>query len=584
MRRIIHRDVFGLLTLAALLFALPAWAADEWSDPYPGVRILHRTTSEPNEIWVASIELCERGIGAVVTSSEDRGLATSAFARRYGAQLAINGGFYNMQTLAPLGLVVSNGAAWPDSADTARDGFLSFTERNRPTLSLPELVVPFEAEMHNLIPGMPMLVEHGQALNIACTSHYCERHPRTAVGLDQSQGRLLLAVVDGRRSSSRGMTCAELASLMVEQGAYTALNLDGGGSSTFYVEGMGGVLNTPSGGVERNVANHLGLFAGGSTDYARCCIPTEHENPSSTFLDVPAGSWQDEVARTLWEYGISNGCQAEPPMFCPDCDLSRIHAAIFLARAAGIAPLDNPTPTYQDLPRGSFGYGEVEALSAMGVFTGCSNSPRLFCPEDGLSRAGAAAIVVRTLGLPGGDASSFEDVAPESWYYPLVEAAKAYCLVSGCSQTPPQYCPNEVATRIEFGSILVRAFELGTFRHCGPHDPEAEESPEQVEELEQTEAVEVFEQVEAVEEVLEPLDGEDLLLDSADTESERPDEAEQSDTALEPDAMSEELSQRSQSASGGCCRLHAGGAPTTSWGVIALALLALVLSRKSRRQ
>lgn len=87
-----------------------------------------------------------------------------------------------------------------------------------------------------------------------------ELHPRTAVGIDRDTGQVLLLVVDGRQSFSRGYTMVELANLMLALGAEDALNLDGGGSSTLLglrPEGLLDVLNSPSDGSERKVANAL---------------------------------------------------------------------------------------------------------------------------------------------------------------------------------------------------------------------------------------------------------------------------------------------------------------------------------------
>lgn len=92
-------------------------------------------------------------------------------------------------------------------------------------------------------------------------------HPRTAVGIDADGRRLLLLVVDGRSSASRGYTMVELANMMLALGAENALNLDGGGSSTMYsrlVTGEMGVVNEPSDGVERKVPNGLGVFYDGA--------------------------------------------------------------------------------------------------------------------------------------------------------------------------------------------------------------------------------------------------------------------------------------------------------------------------------
>ncbi len=87
-----------------------------------------------------------------------------------------------------------------------------------------------------------------------------ELHPRTAVGIDEDTGDVLLLVVDGRQSFSRGYTQVETARLMRDLGAEDALNLDGGGSSTMVARkasGRLGILNSPSDGYQRPVANGL---------------------------------------------------------------------------------------------------------------------------------------------------------------------------------------------------------------------------------------------------------------------------------------------------------------------------------------
>jgi len=71
-----------------------------------------------------------------------------------------------------------------------------------------------------------------------------KRHPRTAVG-QKKDGTLLFVVVDGRQPLlSAGMTLPELAEFMKKQGAVSAYNLDGGGSSTMVVKSA--IVNSPS--------------------------------------------------------------------------------------------------------------------------------------------------------------------------------------------------------------------------------------------------------------------------------------------------------------------------------------------------
>ncbi len=85
------------------------------------------------------------------------------------------------------------------------------------------------------------------------------RHPRTAVGVT-GDGKLLLVTVDGRQPMAAGMTLDELARLMLQMGATDAINLDGGGSTTLAVRG-GLVINSPSEGRQRPVANAVVVYA-----------------------------------------------------------------------------------------------------------------------------------------------------------------------------------------------------------------------------------------------------------------------------------------------------------------------------------
>jgi exopolysaccharide biosynthesis protein len=85
------------------------------------------------------------------------------------------------------------------------------------------------------------------------------RHPRTAMGITR-KGEVLLVTVDGRQSGlSRGVSLSELAQILLEYGAWDGVNMDGGGSTTMSLRG--GLLNSPSEGIERPIANMLLLYA-----------------------------------------------------------------------------------------------------------------------------------------------------------------------------------------------------------------------------------------------------------------------------------------------------------------------------------
>ncbi|GAA2456742.1 phosphodiester glycosidase family protein [Streptomyces pulveraceus] len=89
--------------------------------------------------------------------------------------------------------------------------------------------------------------------------------PRTAVGFSKDGRTMQILTVDGRQADSGGVTLTELALMMRRAGSYSALNLDGGGSSTLVARTPGSdalrVENSPSDGSERTVPNGLALTA-----------------------------------------------------------------------------------------------------------------------------------------------------------------------------------------------------------------------------------------------------------------------------------------------------------------------------------
>jgi len=104
-----------------------------------------------------------------------------------------------------------------------------------------------------VVDGEPQNHE-GEGNNIAA--------PRTAVGFSKDGRAMQIITVDGRQADSGGVTLTELGLMMRRAGAHSALNLDGGGSSTMVGVGPGGhlrLVNSPSDGRQRRVANALGV-------------------------------------------------------------------------------------------------------------------------------------------------------------------------------------------------------------------------------------------------------------------------------------------------------------------------------------
>jgi hypothetical protein len=250
-----------VLILTALI-ATVASAADTWTTPFAGVRKLYRTSSSPVwQIHAVEIDLEQPGVRLRSSATGERRKTPMAFAQLVGAQIAVNGDFFSYTDYSTSGLAAGSGAAWAGTADTNANATFAFGT-NRYELSAKSSVVAFTASwMQGVVSGHPDLLRNGAITSTQHTGSLCTaRHPRTALGLSQDGKKLYLAVVDGRTTASVGMTCGELATLLQGLGAYHAVNLDGGGSSSMYLAGQG-VVNHPSDGTPRVVANALAVFA-----------------------------------------------------------------------------------------------------------------------------------------------------------------------------------------------------------------------------------------------------------------------------------------------------------------------------------
>jgi len=113
---------------------------------------------------------------------------------------------------------------------------------------------PDLSEVELAIGGKPIILTDGKIPDFGPGEQ--PRHPRTAIGWNSTD--FFFIVVDGRRTAwSAGMTIPELAALAQRLGCTNAINLDGGGSSTLWLNDA--VMNLPSDGKPRSVGNALVL-------------------------------------------------------------------------------------------------------------------------------------------------------------------------------------------------------------------------------------------------------------------------------------------------------------------------------------
>lgn len=182
------------------------------------------------------------------------GETTHDIAERYGAVAAINGGGF--VDVLPDGKLGGIGAI-PDGIIMS-GGEVVYPKDANSKMSVSS-VMAIDSEGH-LIVGGPYTINELKNKNVkevVCFTPYLIKdgkqfipentlqgsHPRTAIGQD-SKGRIILLVIDGRQGIKIGATLKEVQKIMLDLGAVNAMCLDGGGSTTMYYKGS--IINNPS--------------------------------------------------------------------------------------------------------------------------------------------------------------------------------------------------------------------------------------------------------------------------------------------------------------------------------------------------
>ena len=98
----------------------------------------------------------------------------------------------------------------------------------------------------------------------------------------------------------------------------------------------------------------------------------------------------------------------------------------------------------------------IEALIARGIINGMGNDS--YAPDETMTRAQFATIVVKALGLTPKASDVFTDVTADKWYAPYIGTAYAYGIVNGKSATT--FDPEGTITRQEAAAMVARAAKL----------------------------------------------------------------------------------------------------------------------------
>lgn len=290
------RQAFNLLGMAFLALPLILYGNSVFQRParvnqtrplFQGITYHREARSIPRPLMlhIVSIDLTAPGIRPFVTpgnprtdNTETHARTTSEFLSAFKLQLAINASFfYPFREKAPwdyypqsgeranaIGQAISDGVIYSPAESSW--SVLCFSANHQAQI-LDSSQCPTGTTQG--IAGSSILIRDGKPQPQSQTAPDSDnRYSRTVVAIDATGQKLWIVVVDDKQLLySEGATLAEITDILLQLGAETALNLDGGGSSTLVaaVDSRPQVLNSPVHtkipGRERPVANHLGFYA-----------------------------------------------------------------------------------------------------------------------------------------------------------------------------------------------------------------------------------------------------------------------------------------------------------------------------------
>lgn len=177
--------------------------------------------------------------------------------------MAMNGDYYNMQTLQPLGYLIMEGNLIQKNNGVANEPYFAVLKDG--TYAIRDAGVDC-SDVLEAISGPFYLIKDGQP----CYNGNPDLMPRNCIGI-KADGTVVTFLADGRQSPySVGMTIDEEISFLYAQGVVDAIFLDGGGSATCATKREGTtdlqIRNRPSDGVERTVASALLLVSTAESD------------------------------------------------------------------------------------------------------------------------------------------------------------------------------------------------------------------------------------------------------------------------------------------------------------------------------
>ena len=185
----------------------------------------------------------------------------SATAKANGGDFGVNAGYWDVRIDKPSTFLKLNNEQIAVTADFEKERVDGLVCVGKKKVVLDYCKAGHESayakKYKNILAAGPVLIDEGKCVDhdaytkgmvdnaggkpVGAFYTYTQRHPRTAIGTDES-GNVYLIVVDGRSAgNAEGVTISEFTKICAWLGMTDAINLDGGGSSSMWTAEEGTV-------------------------------------------------------------------------------------------------------------------------------------------------------------------------------------------------------------------------------------------------------------------------------------------------------------------------------------------------------
>ena len=320
-----------ILAIAALILGATVWAQPQEGGPWTKTQIVDGITyyefrgqdsisGAPQEVFIIDWDMSNPSYALRYTWTPEMTVTSSVF-RRENAIVALNAAYEPESTAIKVGGHLyscmpkdtvmttpvpnwkSEGAVYVD--DSGRNVRIAFDGRGRSIAQQREFYG--SSTWDNMFTSAPMLIDNFNPVGAFFVDstltkeqlkefnyedpirHQGVRHPRTAVAITKDNHFLMFAVDGRKKGISEGMSAREL-TRFIEHYFHPqyALNMDGGGSTTMCVRGLGDpqthVVNYPTGNKQHDHAGERSLFS-------HFCIVEVPANPRTDVREEVLADW-----------------------------------------------------------------------------------------------------------------------------------------------------------------------------------------------------------------------------------------------------------------------------------------------------